>query len=429
MALCGLDFGTSNSTLAVLRDGAPTMVPLETDAQGVTHTTLPSAIFFGFEDTATDVGRRAVSRYTAGEPGRLMRSMKSVLGTGLMGEHTQVLGRSLSYDDIIGLFVTRLRAAGNRVFDGQAELDAVVMGRPVFFNDSDPARDRAAEEHLATIARLAGFTDVSFQYEPIAAALDYESRVQGEELAVIIDVGGGTSDFTLIRLSAARHTDVDRSADVLANHGVHIGGTDFDRNLSVHGVMPTFGRGVPLAQRPSMVMPSYYYFDLATWHRIHLLYERHIARELVQVQRDLSDKRPVDRLLDVLKHRRGHHLAALVEQAKIALSEHEQVAVPLDTLLPAGTEPVPPCDLTRPMLHEAIGDAVASVFAALDETLTRAGLTHDRVDTVFTTGGSTALPLIADCCQRAFPTARHVAGDLYTSVGTGLLAEARKRYR
>ncbi|MEM6987456.1 MAG: Hsp70 family protein, partial [Pseudomonadota bacterium] len=394
------------------------------------QTTLPSALFFGFEDTAIDFGRRAVGRYTSGEPGRLMRAMKSVLGTSLMGEKTQVLGRFLSYDDIIGLFVARLRNRGN-AFLGERDqpLSSVVMGRPVFFNDKHPELDKAAESHLGTIAKLAGFTEVSFQYEPIAAALDYEARVRGEEMALIIDIGGGTSDFTLIRLSRSRHRQLDRSDDVLANYGIHIGGTDFDRNLSIKGVMPSFGLGVPLARKPSMEMPSYYYFDLATWHRIHLLYERRIAAELAQVQLDLSDKRPITRLLEVLKHRRGHQLAAMVEDAKIALSEKQNALVPLDRLLPSASAVVVPAQtLSRGALQDAIEQDVRAIFTALDDTLKQAGLQHNDINTVFTTGGSTALPLIDAASKSSFPEANHVAGDLYNSVGAGLLAEAHKRY-
>lgn len=430
MTICGLDFGTSNSTVGVLHDQRQTMVPLERDLGGDWQTTLPSALFFGFEDDEISVGRQALSRYTNGEPGRLMRSMKSLLGGAFMGDKTQIKNRYYSFDEIIGFFVGSLkRQAEAFLGDDAPALDSVVIGRPVFFNDDDAALDRAAQDHLEAIARLAGYRDISFQFEPIAAALDYEQRVMAEELALIVDIGGGTSDFTVVRLSPERHGRDDRESDFLANYGVHIGGTDFDRRLSIAGVMPQFGFGMPLADRPSLSMPGHYYHDLATWHKIHLLYSRDVLRELNEFRINVSDRQRLDRLIRLLQQRNGHRLAALVEQAKIDLSAEPQTTVLLRDLFSEQDDiDIEDCVLTRELLEASLRRDVDKIFLALDETLTLAGLNHTAVNTVFTTGGSTALPMVVDCIKRAFPDARHVAGDLYTSVGSGLLKEAVRRY-
>lgn len=431
MTICGLDFGTSNSTVGVLKDKQNTMVALEQDADGQWQTTLPSALFFAFEDDQISFGRHAIARYTEGEPGRLMRSMKSLLGSSLMGDKTQVKNRFYSYDDIISFFVTSLKQRAETFLDSEsATLESVVIGRPVHFNDRDPALDRAAEDHLAEIARIAGFKQVSFQFEPIAAALDYEQQVVSEELALIIDIGGGTSDFTLVRLSPERRQQADRQEDFLANHGIHLGGTDFDRLLSVSGVMPEFGLGMPMADKPSMNMPRHYYFDLATWHKIHLLYERHVLLDLKRLRLTVSDKERLDKLIELLKHRKGHRLAALVEQAKINLSTKPETVVNLETLLPDEADVIlNNRTLTQEQLQQSLRRDVNKIFAAMDETLKQAGITHQQINTVFTTGGSTALPMVKVCIDNAFPEARQVAGDLYNSVGSGLLMEALKRYR
>ncbi len=407
------------------------MVPLEQDAKGHWQTTLPSALFFGFEDTEVDCGRRAIARYTAGEPGRLMRAMKSVLGTRTMADTTLVLGRPLTFDEIIGFFITRLRNAAQDWLGPEAStLDAVVMGRPVYFNDNDPSLDREAENHLASIAHIAGFKHVSFQFEPIAAALDYESQIDQEELALIVDIGGGTSDFTLIRLSPERHLTPDRGDDLLATHGIHLGGTDFDRNLSLGGVMAAFGLGLPMRERPTMDMPSHYYHDLATWHRIHLLYDKRTISELTQLKRDVSDKAVLSRLITLLQLRKGHRLGEMVEAAKIALSTNSETPVPLDTLFENASENSPaPRILNQHQLHRAISADLDRIFAALTEALRMAGLSFEDVDTVFTTGGSTAIPLVNQYINQLLPQAKQVAGDLYTSVGSGLVNEASVRYR
>lgn len=431
MTICGLDFGTSNSTIGVLKNNQPTMAPLEQDSKGQWQTTLPSALFFGFEDDEVDVGRTAVSRYTSGEPGRLLRSMKNLLGGSFMGDKTQVKNRLYTFDEIISFFITNLKAqAESHIGSESAPLDSVVMGRPVYFNDSDKALDQAAQDHLSDIAKLAGFKEVSFQFEPIAAAMDYEQQVKKEELALIIDIGGGTSDFTLIKLSPDRHGKQDRQADFLANHGVHIGGTDFDRQLSVNSVMPVFGMGMPLTGKPGLNMPGQTYFDLATWHKIHLLYDKRVLLQLKNMRTQVSDKNKLDRLLELLTLRKGHQLASLIEQAKIALSTTPETTIDLKSLFTNSSDvTIDNCILVQPQLQESLARDIEKIFCTLAETLTQAGLTAQHIDTVFTTGGSTALPMIQSCIEDAFPDARQIVGDLYNSVGTGLLMEAKLRYR
>ena len=447
MTICGLDFGTSNSTVGVIKNNNNVMVPLEKDNSGHWQTTLPSALFFDFESDQISFGRRAIRHYTAGQQGRLMRSMKNLLGSSYMGDKTQIKNRFYTYDEIVGFFVGSLKKQAEEFLDNNTHsLDSVVIGRPVFFNDDDPTLDKAAENHLADIARLAGFREVSFQYEPIAAALDYEQQVKAEELALIVDIGGGTSDFTLIRLSPQRHLQADRRHDFLGNHGIHLGGTDFDRRLSMTGVMPQFGLGERMKDRPELAMPSTYYFELATWHRIHLLYERSVLLELENFRQQLQHKAPIDRLMLLLRRRKGHHLAALVEQAKIELSSCDQTTVQLGQLFNDRTNDqttdqinghtndgtdtdITSCELTQEQLQQSLQRDVSNIFAALDITLKQAGLTPCQIDTVFTTGGSTALPMVKACITEAFPAARLVGGDLYNSVGSGLLMEACKRYR
>jgi len=385
MTICGLDFGTSNSTIGVLKHKQQTMVPLEQDSSGQWQTTLPSALFFGFEDDEVNVGRRAIGRYTAGEPGRLLRSMKSLLGGSFMGDKTQVKNRLYTFDEIISFFISSLKAQAEEFIGADSSpLESVVMGRPVYFNDTDKALDQAAQEH---------------------------------------------PDFTLIILAPERHGAHDREQDFLANHGVHIGGTDFDRQLSVNGVMPEFGMGMPLTSKPGLIMPGSTYFDLATWHKIHLLYSRLVLVDLQNMRSIVSSKAKLDRLLELLTHRKGHQLASLVERAKIELSAAPEASVDLKSLfIDSKKISIDNCVLTQTQLQEALQRDIEKIFQTLQETLTQAGLTHQSIDTVFTTGGSTALPMIQLCIDTAFPDAQQIAGDLYNSVGAGLLMEAQLRY-
>ncbi|MBX9759754.1 MAG: Hsp70 family protein, partial [Beijerinckiaceae bacterium] len=210
MTACGLDFGTSNTTLGVCKAGkAPALARLEGD-----DVTIPSAIFFDWSANAI-IGRAAVSAYVDGAQGRLLRSLKSALGNSLIDETTQVGRKRLRFTQVIARYLELLKV---RAEEAAGEpLTQVVHGRPVHFVDGDADGDRKAEDALREIAHSIGFEDVSFQFEPIAAALDYEQQVKREEIAMVVDIGGGTSDFSIVRLSPRRRTKADRSGDVLAN--------------------------------------------------------------------------------------------------------------------------------------------------------------------------------------------------------------------
>ena len=261
---CGLDFGTSNSGVSLPANGSIRLVPLEDGASS-----MPTAVFFGTEEPlVTHYGRAAVSEYLDGTPGRLMRSLKSLLGSSLMDETTAIGDRNLPYSDIVVLYLRTLRTRAGAY--AHALPDTVVLGRPVRFVDDDAASDARAQDTLAACAREAGFAHVDFQLEPIAAALDYERTIDREQVVLVIDVGGGTADFALVRLSPHRRARIDRTSDVLAHDGIHIAGTDFDTRLNLAWVMPTLGYGgVGPQGKP---VPSLVYFDLSTWHRINLLY-------------------------------------------------------------------------------------------------------------------------------------------------------------
>src|ERR1700749_3304136 len=304
MSICGLDFGTSNTTLGTIDDNTPVLAALETD-----HTTIPSAIFYE-ANGAVLIGRRAIEAYVDGTHGRLMRSLKSVLGTSLIEETTRLGRNRVRFRDVIAYYLGAVKRRAEQATG--RELRDVVHGRPVHFVDNAPDADRKAEQTLREIAREVGFDDVTFQFEPIAAALDYERQITTEEVALIADIGGGPSDFSIVRLGPQRHGKADRSADILANDGVRIGGTDFDRQLSLGVVMPLFGFGSPM-KRAGLDVPSSYFHDLAPWSNINRMYERQVAADIRQVRQEASEPELLDRLIRVVHEQRGHTLAIEVE--------------------------------------------------------------------------------------------------------------------
>lgn len=413
---CGMDFGTSNSTVAVAgRNAAPRLLPLE-----AANPTIPSAIFFSFEDDGTYFGRQAVSEYVTGGDGRLMRSLKSVLGTSLFADSTRVKRRVMAFSDILGIFVGELKRRAETTLP--AGIEDVVVGRPVHFVDGDPVADAEAQRQLEGAVRAQGFRHVEFQFEPIAAALDYEQQVTREELALVIDIGGGTSDFSVIRVSPQRARAADRKGDILATSGVHVGGTDFDRLLSLRKVMPRLGYGT-LTRDGKRPLPSAPYYDFATWHRINRLYSQKALLDLRSTRREAAYPERVDQLVTLVEARQGHRLAGRVEEAKIALSDvisthflFENQGALIET------------EISRTDLTNALEGATASIARAIDRALSTAGVRAAAIETLILTGGSTQVPAIAETLAGLFPDAKAVATDAFGSVGLGLALDASRRF-
>lgn len=410
----GIDFGTSNSTVGWWRPDCEPLIVLE-DAK----VTLPSVIFFNTEERRPAFGRQALNEYLEGYEGRLMRSLKSLLGSPLLKSETTVLGSALPFKDLLGIFIGELKKRAEAAADRPFE--QVVLGRPVFFVDDDPEADREAQDTLVAVAHKLGFKDVSFQYEPIAAAFDYEREIQREELVLIVDIGGGTSDFSLVRLSPARRAVAERQDDILATGGVHIGGTDFDKQLSLAGVMPLFGYGSRM--KSDALMPTSVHLNLATWHTINAVYAQKSQLALKNMRYDIVDTTGIDRLFRLIEQRAGHWLAMQVEDSKIELTEALERPIDLGRVEPGLVAP-----LDRAGFEEAVGPLLERIRASVTAMLAQAGVALEQVDTLFFTGGSSGIPALRRCVADLLPNARHVEGNAFGSIGSGLAIEARKRY-
>jgi hypothetical chaperone protein len=405
----GIDFGTSNSAVAWLGPQGPAQpIPLEGAALA-----MPTAVFFNSEQQRTHFGRDAVAQYLEGTEGRLMRSLKSLLGSPLLHETTQIGHEQISFQDIIGTFLAALRDRATQHL-GQTPR-RVVMGRPVYFVDDDPRRDAQAEASLREAAQAVGFDEVSFQLEPIAAALDHEQRLTSESTVLVVDLGGGTSDFTVVRLGPDRMRRADRSSDILATTGVHIGGTDYDRQLNLSQVMPLLGH--KHLGPDGREVPSRVFFDLASWHLIHWQYQPRAISHAKTLRSNYSDARLHERLMRVLTEHHGHHLAHEVEQAKIRCSvAHADTQIDLSVLERGLQAPLGVADL-QAQLH----DLLARTVACARDCVRAAGLTDASLDAIYLTGGSSALSTFQTTLQAEFPGVALIEGDLFGGVAMGLV--------
>lgn len=426
-AFAAIDFGTSNSAVALPQpQGGVRLVELEPG-----FPTMPTAVFYRADGADPHAeperlyGRAAVAAYVEGIDGRLMRSMKSILGSTLVEQSTDVGGgRAVRYIDVIAGYLRHLKRHAEA--EAGSALERVVLGRPVHFVDDEPERDAAAQAALEGAARSVGFREITFQYEPIAAALDHERTVEREQLVLVADIGGGTSDFSLVRVGPARRGRADRRDDILANHGVHIAGTDFDRHVELAAILPLLGyRSLGPAKKGQVPreVPSKVYFDLATWHLINTVYAPARVLELRRMKDWYADPAHHRRLMAVLDQRLGHALAGAAEQAKIDVALHGSAQVALDAV-----EDGLAADLQEPQAAAAIEADLARIVAAAGETARMAGVAPDAVQVLYFTGGSTGLAPLVQRIAAGFPQAASVRGDRFASVAQGLGLHARAVY-
>ncbi len=412
---CAIDFGTSNSALAFPAAAGMRLAELEPGFR-----TMPTAVFYNAEDETRCFGREAVAAYVDGFDGRLMRSIKTILGSDLMDQATEIgHGISIKYIDVVIGYLRRLKTVAERQYG--APLERAIIGRPVYFVDGDGARDAKAQAALRTAGRAVGFTEIAFQYEPIAAALDYESTIDAEQLVLVADIGGGTSDFSLVRVGPHRHGLIERKDDILANHGIHVAGTDFDRMVNLAAIMPVLGFGS--AGLDGKRVPGSVYFDLATWHLINTVYAHNRVIELRNSVSMYDDKRAHGRLMRVVTRRLGHQLAAQAEQAKIEVAQHGTARLDL-AAVDAGLE----TDFDEGAQAAALHDKVERIVRTAEETLRLAGVAADHIGAVYFTGGSTGLDFLTASIAALFPGAHRVAGDRFSSVASGLGIYATRRF-
>lgn len=405
---CGIDFGTSNTTMAVKHPEGSRLVPLEGD-----KLTIPTAIFFTEKNKDVFFGREAVNAYLDGREGRFMRSLKRVLGTALMGQTVLVNGARTDFPTIVGRFLAHIKQTAEKNLG--TELTEVTMGRPVHFQDNDAEADKHAERQLRAIAETVGFTTIGFQYEPIAAALAHEKNVDGEQLALVIDIGGGTSDFSVIRLSNAFKPQRDRSQDILANTGVRVGGNDCDKTINLDTAMPLLGFDSLYGDK-NLEMPKALYYELSEWAKVNWCYTPQNENWVRQMIREAHEPEKLMRLEKTLEHQLGHKILDVAETLKIALSTQSAATGDLDFL-----DHHLAASMTQKRMNGLLKKTLQPVKDMMLDTLKQAGVAAGDIAIVVLTGGSTGLPAFQEWVAKYFPQARILQEDRLGSVGLGLV--------
>jgi len=407
----GVDFGTSNSAAGYLVNGTPRLVEL---APG--QTTMPTTFFFDSESRRALMGEPANQALLDGREGRFMRALKRVLGTTLMHERRQILNESVTFVDIIARFLTRIKTRAEA--EAGMTFSRVLSGRPVVFHGPGDPREAQAEADLRACYLAAGFHEVDFMPEPEAAAIASGALEQSGRTGLIVDVGGGTSDFSVFRAGPA-------GVSILASHGVRIGGTDFDRAISLDRVMPLLGKGTELrkAMGPgTSPTPNALFNDLATWEKIPFVYTPQNRRLTAEMLRLAEQPDKLARLAKVLEDELGHDLAFAVERGKIAANAGApQPRILLDLIERGLSAPLPAGALSECLARHS--DALAE---GARETLRAAGITPGEVRQIVYVGGSSLMSMVSDTMQAQFPAAEHAFSNVFTAVTDGLAIAAAR---
>jgi hypothetical chaperone protein len=402
MGFVGIDFGTTNSAVAVAdAAGDVQLVPLD----GAPH--WRTVLYFEPGGGLT-AGGPAIARYldTDGE-GRLIQSIKSHLASASFSR-TTIFGRRWQIDDMIGAYLRQIRAAAPFDLGRRA-----VVGRPVRYWGADSADDddRAVARMRDALGK-AGFDEVVFEYEPVGAAARYAARLDREEQIVVADFGGGTTDFSVVRVPSGR---------VLATGGIGVSGDAFDARVIDAIVAPAMGRGTRYrdemgAEAP---VPAWLYGHLRRWHYLSFLKDEATLRLLDRVTRGAVEPARFARLVRVVEDDLGLVLHRAVEGAKVQLSSRDADRVALDAI---------ELDLaiTRAGFEDWIGGDLAAIEAVLDDVLARAGVADRDVDRVFATGGTSLVPAVRARLAARFGDDKLVGGEELTSVAWGLAARARQ---
>ncbi|PCI88116.1 MAG: hsp70 family protein [Hyphomicrobiales bacterium] len=405
MATLGIDFGTSNSAAATLVDGKIKRIQVEPD-----NDTLPTSVFFDFDDQRVQFGSTANQNLLNGVDGRYMRALKSVLGTSLMAEKRMIIGKHFDFYDIIAEFLSALKRSAEQ--SEGVSFDHALSGRPVYFHSADAVRNEKAEQDLRECYNRAGFKSVEFMFEPEAAALAAATDNQTDGLGLIVDIGGGTSDYCLF--------ETGKEINILASHGVRLGGTNFDKILNLEYFMPLLGKGAQLKKIMSegvVTAPNSIFHDLATWEKIPFCYTPELKNTVRDIQRQAFEPKLFARLTRLIADRAGHELAFLAETAKITANQTEQGAakIALDLIDDGLYVGINQADLARIM-----SELCQIIDQSVHDTLHKASCKPEQVSEIIYVGGSSQMHMVQAVLRNIFPHAKFRLSSVFTAVVDGL---------
>jgi hypothetical chaperone protein len=410
----GIDFGTSNSAVTIWNATTRKLVR-DPRIAGVDA----SFLYFPFTIGRIPpvIGNAARQRYVEDEMrGRFFQAIKTILPNASFA-NTVVNNQSFAVEDLIAIFLNHLKARADAVT--QQNVKRVILGRPAVFSAS-PDEDELAEDRLRKAAQLAGFTEIHFQYEPIAAAFAYESRITSPERVLVGDCGGGTSDFTIVQLDPARQGLTDRMRDIVATGGIPTAGNKYDAATMWHKVTPCLGRGATYDSWGKQIeVPNSLFRTICQWDQIVFLREAKKMDLLWRLTGLSSDPAAFERFRALIKENQGFALFQVIEAAKIALTT--ETSTPLIFSHPK----IPiKLDVTRAEFDDYTANLTEQIMGYLDRFLAEVRLKPADIETVFLTGGTSLIRSLREEFVIRFGQDKIRDGDEFTSVADGLALSA-----
>ena len=425
-ATIGFDFGTTNSSIA-WANGAGVELAHFSDL-GTATDSYRSLLYLeqikerGMKTLKSWSGPDGIEHYLAGDgSGRLMQSLKSFLSSRSL-QTTEVFGRKYTLISLIARILQDLRERAEEQFG--VKISAAVVGRPVQFVGAENEDDnKYAERRLAEAMRAAGFESVEFELEPVAAARYYESTLERDELILIGDFGGGTSDFSLLRVGPTIRRRGRTAADLLGNAGVGLAGDAFDAKIVRHLVAPALGAGSQMHSLDKLLtVPGWVYSKLERWHYLSFLKARDTMEMLRGVQGHALEPQKIKALIHLIKEDLGFRLHRAVQAAKCNLS-HQPAAI---FKFEDGAVEIE-ATLERSVFEGWIAEELEQIENCVDALLQNSGARCEQVDAVFLTGGSSFVPAVRRIFETRFGAGKIRSGNEFTSVAHGLAIKAAQR--
>jgi hypothetical chaperone protein len=422
--MIGIDFGTTNSAVA-MADKLGHVRTARYPSGDTESETFRSILFFAppqkgmRRELSAYAGPDAIERYLHAEDGgRLIQSIKSYLATSSL-KSTSLFGRSYRFEELVGYLLRSLKAAAGK--SGIPIGTKAVVGRPVrFFGATNQADDAYATKRLTEALLMAGITEVHFEFEPVAAAYAYEADLRKDELLLVADFGGGTTDFTLIRVGpdARRGNSQER---VLASAGVGIAGDSFDARLVRHLVAPLLGRGSQwrLVGKTGTV-PNWPFAKLEHWHHLSFLKSNENMEALRSLRARALEPDKIELFITLVTEDLGFQLHRAVQHAKYELSVKREATFSFRVPGIHVSQTV-----TRAEFEEWISDELQAIASCVDDMLESSSVKPSEVDKVFLTGGSSFVPAVRDIFEQRMGCERIVGGSEFTSVAKGLALRSR----
>ncbi len=407
----GIDFGTTNSALAILDTETNNLVKLFT---------IPSLLFFPEPSTpkeivAPTVGHDAISLYVQNRMrGRFMKSIKKVLPNKSFID-TRIGSKSYRAEDLVALVLVHLKKIADD-FLGE-NITTAVIGRPVVF-DENPEKDALAQERLSKAAQIAGFEEFYFQMEPIGAAFTYERQIEKQQLVLVADFGGGTSDFSLMKLNPEAINQADRTADMLAQGGIYIGGDNFDSDIMWYKGTPHFGRGVKEEFTPGkpIDLPLSYFYSICSWEKMNFLDSLRMKLSIAKSYQYSGKDYRVKNLQTLIEQNLGYVLFKQIEKVKIDLTKADNAIFEFNESEIAINEPIS----IQEFSEEIIEKDVEKIEQYLQEFLEKNQIKNEDIDVVFMTGGTSMVRSLKNMFIERFGDEKIKSGDNFHSVAMGL---------